>query len=51
MVFKRNWVQMAGRRLMPTVRMMVSHRYGWRSALAATPAREGKKERAVYNVV
>lgn len=37
MVLERNWMQMTGRRLMPTVRMMVNHRYGWRKAFGATP--------------
>lgn len=37
MVLERNWMQMTGRRLMPTVRMMVSHRYGWRKAFDDTP--------------
>lgn len=31
---------MTGSRLMPTVRMMVSHRYGCLRALEATPARQ-----------
>lgn len=37
MVLERNWMQMTGRRLMPTVRMIVNHRYGWRKAFDATP--------------